>query len=326
MKMARKSKSISKIIVFVGLTSLLSSCSNNPLVEHRYYGFDTMIDFTYEGEKEYADTLVSPLNTLSDLFDTYKAIPGLINAYSINNAFDFLTVDKDLFDVLTYADAYYQDTNGIFNPLIKDVAELWKSAVSENSLPDETSLNSLMEKVELSSLEFSGIDKVRINGEAHIDLGGIAKGYALKKVKASLDGTEIKNYIVNAGNSSILLGENSQNNGLYRVGMRNTENLYLEINKTSIGTSSIYEQKYLQIGEKIYSHIINGLTGSAEVKNHMAVVLHDDPVLCDVYSTVAMVLDETQVKQIEAETGAKFILLSNGIVTYKNPQIEVKQR
>ena len=80
--MAQKSKSRSKLfITLVGLTSLLSSCAQTPnIISRRYVGFDTSLYFEYEGEKEFQDTLVSPINKMSDLFDTYKAIPEMNNA------------------------------------------------------------------------------------------------------------------------------------------------------------------------------------------------------------------------------------------------------
>ena len=330
--MAQKSKSRSKLIIsLVGLISLLSSCAQTPsIISRRYVGFDTSLYFEYEGEKEFQDTLVSPINKMSDLFDTYKAIPEMNNAYVINHSDDFVTVDKDLFEVLSQADGYYQETNGLFNPLIKDLSELWKSSLEEGELPSQDEINVLLEKLDASFLDFNGTDKVKIAGEGQIDLGAIAKGYALSRIKKLIKQEGITNYIFNAGYSSIILGENSQNDGIYRVGIKRAkpeyDELYLELKNTSVGTSSIYEQNYLEKDGKIYSHIVNGITGSAEVKHHMVIVVSEDPILSDVYSTVGMMLSIDEIKELENNIAAKFVTLSDGKVTYSNPNIEVLKR
>ncbi len=330
--MAQKSKSRSRLLItLVGLTSLLSSCAQTPsIITRRYVGFDTSLYFEYEGEKEFQDTLVSPINKMSDLFDTYKVIPDINNAYLINHSDVFVTVDKDLFDVLSQADGYYQETNGLFNPLIKDLSELWKASLKAGNLPSNDEINSLLEKINTSSLEFSGTDKVKISGEGQIDLGAIAKGYALSKIRKIIEENKITNYIFNAGYSSIILGENNKNDGIFRVQIMREkptfDELYLEVKNTSIGTSSIYEQNYLEKDGKIYSHIVNGITGSAEVKHHMVIVVSEDPIISDVYSTVGMMLSIDEIKELEEDIDAKFVTLSDGKVTYSNPSIEVHKR
>lgn len=326
MKMARKSKLISKALALLSLTTLISSCSNVNIVEHRYIDFNTELFFQYDGEKEFADTLVSPLNKLSDLFDTYKEVSKLVNAYSINHANDFLEVDSDLYKILSLSDDYFQDTDGLFNVLVKDLSELWKTSINNNTLPTEEETKVLVDSISSSSLEFKDGNRVKIKGNAHIDLGAIAKGYALAKVKEQIKKTEITNYIFNAGFSSIILGENSENDGLYRVGINNSSNKYIEVKNTSIGTSSIYEQGYINTGDKIYSHIVNPLTGDSCVKHHMVVAIHDDPILTDVYSTVGMISSLSQIKIFETISQVKFITFSDGEVTYSSPDLKVLSR
>ena len=252
------------------------------------------------------------------------------NAYVINHSDDFVEIDKDLFEVLSQADGYFQETNGLFNPLIKDLSELWKASLEEGELVGQAEIDELLEKISLSSLEFSGSNKVKISGEGQIDLGAIAKGYALSRIKKLIEEEKITNYIFNAGYSSIILGENNKNDGIYRVQINRAkptfDELYLEVKNTSIGTSSIYEQNYLEKDGKIYSHIVNGITGSAEVKHHMVIVVSEDPILSDVYSTVGMMLSIDEIKELEEDIDAKFVTLSDGKVTYSNPAIEVHKR
>lgn len=326
MKMERKLKLDYKIgLSLTAILFLLTGCSSSNF-EKRYFAFSTTISVKYECSRNLPDVFGYKFNFLSDLFDTYRSVPEIINAYTINNSNDYLTVEDDLYSILDLADYYFNETDGVFNPLVKDVAQLWKNSINNNEFPNTSELENLVEKMEYSSLDFILPNKVKIDGEAKIDLGAIAKGYALEKIKPYFIENNIKNYIVNAGNSSIILGENNSNNGFYRVGINNTDSKYLELKNISIGTSSIYEQKYLEKDGEIYSHIVNGLTGSAKIINHMVIALSNDAVISDVYSTVGMISSIQKLQEIEKRVDVKFVAFKNGEVVYANPNIKVLDR
>ena len=58
----------------------------------------------------------------------------------------------------------------------------------------------------------------------------------------------------------------------------------------------------------------------------MVIVISNDPILCDVYSTVGMLSTIEEIQSIEKMIDAKFITLTDGNETYVNPDLEVKQR
>ena len=61
----------------------------------------------------------------------------------------------------------------------------------------------------------------------------------------------------------------------------------------------------------------------AEVVNDMVVVIGEDPIMCDVYSTVGMVSTIEEIKYIESVKPLKFLLFSNDEITYQNADIQV---
>jgi len=319
-----------RIIPALFLTSvfLTTGCSNNSQKSLNLYGFGTLINIKYYGNlnDENTSSITNLVNQYDNAFDAHSE-NGLI--YQINKTGNATSAGL-IKQIMNFASEYKTETNNIFNPFLKSVVDLWKSSISNKVLPEQQTVVELNAKALNTTLNFSG-DDAQLVGEGKIDLGGIAKGYLLKKLKPYFE-NKITDYIINAGSSSIMLGESSTNkeDGTYSVGIYKSSDTspsrYLKQKNISIGTSSIYEQEYLKINDKTYSHCINGQTGSAQVLNDMVVVLGEDPIMCDVYSTVGMVSTIEQIKQIEQLKPLKFLVFSGDEITYQNSSIQVYTR
>lgn len=323
MKMALKLKLKFKYLICTSsFLFLLTGCGTTK-VNNNFFAFNTTISNQYVGSNNVSNDIEKLFLRLSDIFDTFKAIPGLNNAYSVNNSTDFIDVDPDLINVLKMSINYQQQTNGIFNPLVKNLTSLWKESLKNKNLPDQNLIDDEINKINTSSILFSENYKVKLSGLGKIDLGAISKGYAVSLALDLFNNNNIKDYILNAGNSSIILGENSNSDGFYNVGIRNVNNKYLKLKNISIGTSSIYEQDYLKINNDIYSHIIDARNGSAKVKNHLCIALSPSPIISDIYSTIGMMLNADELKEIESKTDVKYLTFINGNISYCNENIEV---
>ena len=173
-----------------------------------------------------------------------------------------------------------------------------------------------------SQVLFKDNNVIQKIGDAEIDLGGIAKGYALDKAYEYLKEKEIKNYLINAGNSSILLGEKNTDDGYFTVGLNDIENAYLKLKDCVISTSSKSVQG-VKIGDITYSHIINPVDGSAINENDAVIVISDKGYLGDALSTSMMMNSIDEIKAIEQIQNVKTIVIKNNNIIYKNADIEV---
>lgn len=100
-----------------------------------------------------------------------------------------------------------------------------------------------------------------------IDLGGIAKGYAVDQGAEILFARGIKNAIVTAGGDSRILGD--RRGRPWIVGIKNPRDenksaVALPLTDTAISTSGDYE-RYFMDGERRVHHIINPKTGKSAV-------------------------------------------------------------
>lgn len=240
--------------------------------------------------------------------DSAKSYPGLANVYTLNHTHEPVVVDEDLFALLQFALEMKEASEGYFNPFLGELSALWKKCLFNNDvnatstsvsnsgaftpyLPSDSQVSALLSAAETTSLVLDPLTRsVQRLGEGSIDLGGIAKGYALQKAVTMLKASSVQYYLINGGNSSIALGENITSAGTFSLGLQDLSAYFLQEKNVAIGTSGVMEQ-YVYIDSVLYSHIINPFTGSAKVTSYQTVhLLGQDSAVLDALSTAFLLM------------------------------------
>ena len=309
------------IMPFIAVLSL-TSCSKNEMVTDRFFCFDTYVEIRLYNNDENAVKELKNIFTLYDkLSDNYQR-RDLTNIYSINQTNSEELVDENLYKLLETSIDVRNKGATYFNPLCGSLAKKWKNALNNQQILDELTINQELEKMNNSSINLSGSNYIQRDGEAEIDLGGIVKGYVLDEAKEYLDGLNYKQYIINAGNSSILLGEKNTKDGLFNIKINDIENGYLKLKDCVVSTSSKSVQG-VTINGVTYSHIINPINGSAINENDAVIVISDCGYYGDAMSTSMMMNTIDEIKDLEIKHNIKTIVIKNGNIAYKNDEIEV---
>lgn len=317
-----------KIISPLLLVVLLSSCQASTLIEDNIYAFDTFIDVKlFEGNEDDKTYLHNLITDYASYSDNYKAIANINNIYTINSTNEEVEVDHRLYLMLKTAFTYSDFNADNFNPLCGSLSNKWKEALKDNHVPDETTINNELNKINNSSLLFKDNDIVQRVGEAELDLGGVAKGYVLDEALGYLALHGYKHYLINGGSSSILLGEKDNKDGYFTVGIKDNvlPSSYLKLKNCFVSTSSISEQG-VKIGDVTYSHIIDPHTGSAINKQESIIVVTDKGYVGDILSTSLMNNTLDEIKEIEKAQGFKCIVINNKTITYKSEGLEVYKK
>ena len=186
---------------------LLSSCQQGKMFSKTSYYFDTFININNESEQSLKE-IDNIFKKYHQYFDNNQSYEGINNIYTINHSDVPVVLDYELYDALKTMDDYIGITNGYFNPLIGNLSSLWKSRLSEGQILNEEEINVLLNEMNNSSLIFNDEEKsILINGNASLDFGAFAKGYTLYIVNQYMIDNNFNHYLIDAGNSSILLGE-----------------------------------------------------------------------------------------------------------------------
>lgn len=242
--------------------------------------FDTVTSITgyaksQEAFDEVAGSILGELAEYHKLFTIYHRYDGLENLCTINELVDgshrTVTVDRRIIDMLLYAKEMYAKTNGTVNVAMGSVLSEWHDYRQEGTdEPWAAKLPGLEELTEAA--KHTDINRVVIDEEActvtltdpamTLDVGAVAKGYAVEMAARSLEEQGISGYVINVGGNVRTIGAKATGEN-WTVGIENPEEeseeaylAYLELAGESLVTSGSYQRYYVVDGKR-YHHIID---------------------------------------------------------------------
>lgn len=303
---------------------VLTSCSTRQTLVDKVFCFDSMMEVKlYEGSKDNLSDIKVIINKFDRLTDNYQS-RGVENVYTINNTNDEVTIDPSLYDLLKKSFDFQTEGSNYFNPLCGGLAKKWKESLKNAQILDEITKNAEIQKINESSVTFKEDNNIQRSGEAEIDLGAVSKGYALDQIYTYLNNSGIKQYLINGGKSSILLGEKNTKDGLFYIKMDQeiAPNTYLKLKNCFVSTSATYAQG-VEIDGVMYSHIVNPLDGNAVCKHDAVIVISDNGFLGDALSTSMMLHTIDEIKELETQYNVKALVYENKKPVYINEDVEV---
>lgn len=150
-------------------------------------------------------------------------------------------------------------------------------------------------------------DTLRLDGVGAIDLGGIAKGWAIDLVAAEFERAEVHDYLIDGG-GDIRAAGNASDGTCWAVGVG--EGLAVELRDAAVCTSSTTHRRWLT-GEGPAHHIIDPWTGrSADESVTNAIVVAWDASTADALATA--LIAASSVLSVAPELNAEVLLQRHG--------------
>ena len=239
-------------------------------------------------------------------FDRIHQLNGILSDYDADSELSLLSrtsgsgkpvpVSLDLWRVLAFSLLQSERTAGAFDVTVGPVVNLWRKARRDKKLPDEARLAEARTRV--------GYDKVQLNSkngtvqlqvpEMRLDLGGVAKGYALGESMKVLRSLKITRALVSAG-GDMVAGDAPPRRKGWRVELPPLDapnapaSRFVLIQNCALATSGDLYQR-LDIEGKRYSHIVNPRTGIGLTDHSLVVVIAPTGMLADTLSTALSVM------------------------------------
>ena len=223
-----------------------------------------------------------------------------------------VAVDEDTFEVLRQAKRYGRFTEGAFDVTVGPLADLWRRAMEERQLPGD--------KAVWQALALVNFANVTLDEEAHtvllekagqrIDLGGIAKGYAVNELRKRLRRHGVRRALLDLGGTVAALGC-----GL-PVGIRDPfrpdgapmGTLMLE-DRIAV-TSGVYERFAYMDGYR-YHHVVDPRTGYPSKSGLVSVTLvGENGGALDAFATAALILGMEKSAPMLAEQGMDAVFVT----------------
>ncbi|MCX5698214.1 MAG: FAD:protein FMN transferase [Candidatus Omnitrophica bacterium] len=216
-----------------------------------------------------------------------------------------LKVSADTFYIIKKSQEFCRLTQGAFDISVAPLVDLWGFTNQKFRVPSDDKIRAVLKLMGSDKIilhEKDSVVEFRIPG-TRIDLGAIAKGFALDCAVKKLKESKIDNCLINAGGQVYALGDKFGQTWKIAIrGARKSEIAgTLELKNKSASTSGDYQQYFL-IGNKRYCHILNPKTGyPAESGISSVTVIADSGLEADALSTSVFVLGKEKAKELAAK-------------------------
>ncbi|MDD4797504.1 MAG: FAD:protein FMN transferase [Eubacteriales bacterium] len=278
--------------------------------------FDTVTKIVaYTDDEEafarYTQLFYDELEEYHQLYNIYDDFDGVANIKTINDnaGVSPVKVDRRIIDLLLLAKEEYKNTRGQMNVALGAVLRIWHDHRTaglddpqQATLPSMQQLRAASEHTNTDDVvidEAAGTVYLR-DAQMSLDVGSLAKGYAVEQVCRYLYEQGFTHALVSVGGNVRAIGGKNSTGEPFRVGVQNpqqdAENPYLHIVSLadmSLVTSGNYERYYIVDGVR-YHHLIDPETLFPTTYFTAVTVLCRDSGRADALSTAVfnMPLDE----------------------------------
>lgn len=203
-------------------------------------------------------------------------------------------VSAPLFDLLTASDFYATLSDGAFDATIQPLVALWGFYdVRQASVPAQNEIDATLRVVGPTRMQLNESDNtVSLSDSSAIDLGGIAKGYAIDIAITALEDRGARAALINLGGAVGVLGT-PPGERPWVIGIKHPRGDrligQLSFKAGAVSTSGDYDRYFESDGQR-YSHLLDPRTGWP-VDGLYALAVHaPTATAADALSTAAFVL------------------------------------
>ncbi len=270
-------------IAAVTAVSCMAEREKTSLSEAGVFAMDTYWDIEIMGGGTGDVTsLLYDLNNAFDRFDPESEVSRLNSGKALSC--DTLTGAITL-DSLMLRERY----NGRVDITSGRLTALWDVNGENPRVPDESEITSVLETIGAENvIIFDG--EISLAEGTELDLGAVAKGYALDRMYEALRKTETEYAVISSTSSMLLYGAKGDNTP-FRIAVRGAGDGEIlgtvETTECFLSTSGGYERYFEGEDGNTYSHILDPLTGyPAETDLTTVTVLCESGILSDYLSTL----------------------------------------
>lgn len=282
------------IILFLCAMMLLVGCARN---ENKYYSreiysMNTVINVNVAPDVKNVEGICNEaVYYIYELESKLSATVKDSTVSKFNATSEPFSAEGDFIEVMKYAVDIANATEGAYDPTVLPLTKLW-NMTEGGYLPTETEVAMACSNVDHTALSIEG-NMIHKSTAVCVDLGGIAKGYALGKVVDILS-ENIPYGMVSFGGNVGVFGKKPEG-GAWEIGIKDpfdTEGIVGKIITDGgfVSVSGDYE-RYFEYEGKRYHHIFDPETGYP-VNNglHSVAVYTEDAALGDALSTALFVM------------------------------------
>jgi thiamine biosynthesis lipoprotein len=241
--------------------------------------------------KEAIGVVVNEMERINQTMSTYIDSSDIsqINARAYSEE---VKISQEIYDLLALSVQISDITSGAFDITYASVGYLY--SYPDKTKPTQEQISKLLSAVnyKLVSLNEDNTSVQFLHKDLKIDLGGIAKGYAVDNAIELLREMGINNALVTAGGDTRLLGDRLGKPWI--VGIRDPRNsekqaVVIPLAESAMSTSGDYERYFEEDGKRFH-HILSPKTGKSTYSVQSVSIIGPQSVYNDALSTAVFVM------------------------------------
>ena len=307
-----------KITAFFIFLALFSACRNEDnMNKMTFSGLGTVLSVIYTGEKniELENALKKDAETVENELSYYKE-SSFVSVINTDGYEKPVKVPDHVCRLIEKSIEFGKNTEGVFDITYKSEGILWKKDAEKVPSEDEIAEKNKLVGVELVRTDCQKGEVKTLKKGVLIDLGGIAKGYAIDRAGEILKAHGQKDFIINYGGDMLVCGSRGRKE--WTIGIKNPDKngKILKILKFGskkchgIATSGDYE-RFIEINGRKYSHIFDPRNGKPVKGANSVTVVAEDALTADAIATSVSVghSDKGFIKKIMEKFSVKIYTL-----------------
>lgn len=273
---------------------------------------DTYCTIQVPGEKEVLARIDKAFDRMKEIDTVFNVLNPQSPLYAFNTNNKAVT-DQEIISLIKIALQISTASSGAFDITVYPLMKLWGFYTDEPKLPAQETIHNYLQYTGYRYLSINNGQLTKVQKNTAIDLGGIAKGYAIDQALLVLKQQGISSALIDAGGDIYALGKNYGKP--WKVGIKNPHDEgiigIMHVSDSAIVTSGDYE-RYFEQGGVRYHHILDPRTGYPARQLMSVTVIAPDAVTADAWATAFFVMGKTEALYIAEKTpGLDVILVTN---------------
>ncbi|TRZ93649.1 FAD:protein FMN transferase [bacterium] len=310
------------VVIFAGLWGIrIYNGYRHHVEKETRFMMDTYVTIYAVGPKEITSKAIGlALDRMQEIGVKFNSLNPKSPIYTFNHQATPIS-DPEILDLIRLALKVSKESDGAFDITVAPLVELWGFYEKAPYLPQDQAIKDCLKNVGYQHLSLNNGKLEKDNEATRIDLGGIAKGYALSQAVKVLKAQGLTQALVDAGGDVYGLGKKGKN--LWKVGIMNprAEGVlgYVEVEDLAVMGSGDYERFFIKDGKR-YHHIFNPKTGYPTEGVSAVTLIYYDPILAQPWTKIPFVWGAKKgLEMLEKIPGMEAIIVTtSGEIMYSS--------
>lgn len=259
------------------------------------------------------DAAFAEIQRINDKYTVYDT-----NSYlnKINRS-DYFPLDYETYNLFKKCEYYNIISRGAFDPAIGNIIKaLGFESSDAESIPEDSIFNYL-KRNNWKLIELTSDQKIIKPKYLRINLGAIAKGYAVDRMFDIIKSYGFDKFLINAGGEIKCFGKE------WKIGIQHPRQKdrivgEIRVKDKAIATSGDYERFQIKNGKRI-NHIFNPITGKVADRCQSVTVISDNTLQADALATAVFVLGPIEgLKLIESIKNTEVLIFDTNGQMYRS--------